>query len=77
MGSLGEHGQMMALHRPVSVDAYEADAADTMKHMVMGMIAVALVLATVIGGLVLSGAVHELSGLVCASVDLPSPVQLS
>lgn len=77
MGSLGEEGRMMAGHRPVSVDAYASDTADNMKHMVMGMIAVALVMATVIGGLVLSGAVHQLSGLLCAAVDLPTPVQLS
>lgn len=77
MGSLGDDGRMTATSGPMSVDAYASDAADTMKHMVMGMIAVALVMATVIGGLVLSGAVHQLSGLLCAAVDLPTPVQLS
>ncbi|MFM7029279.1 MAG: hypothetical protein ACKOXK_11480 [Chakrabartia sp.] len=77
MGSLGEREPFTVSQLSYGVDAYEAEAADNMKHMVMAMIAIALVFATLIGLLVMSGIVHDVSTMVCAAVDLPSPVQLS
>ena len=71
MGSLGDRDQLMVTHYEASADAYEADA-DAMKHMVMGMVAVALVFSTVFGALVLSDILHIMSSLICDSVDLPS-----
>ena len=48
-----------------------------MKHMVMAMVAVALVLASVVGTLILSDVLHALSGILCASFDLPEPMRLT
>ncbi len=77
MGSLGDRDPSRVTHMTMGADAYDVDAADNMKHMVMGMTAVAMVFASVIAILILSGAVSHLSGVLCASVDLPSPVQPS
>lgn len=76
MGSLGNIDQQMVLPTHMSVDADDAEAADNRKHMVMGMIAVASVMATVFGTLILSDVLHALSGLVCMTIDLPSFVKL-
>ncbi|MBU6253590.1 MAG: hypothetical protein KGN98_10395 [Alphaproteobacteria bacterium] len=77
MSSLEHRDPSMIAHMGRSADGYSADAADSMKNMVMGMIAVALVLASVMGTILLSGAVHQVSGVLCASLDLPSLVRLS
>lgn len=77
MSSLGDGDQTLVAQLGAAHNGYSADAADSMKNMVMGMIAAALVLASVMGTLVLSGAVHKISNVLCASLDLPELVQLS
>lgn len=77
MSSLEHRDPPMIAPMTGHVDGYSVDAADSMKHMVMGMIAVALVLASVMGTILLSDAVHQVSGVLCASLDLPSLVRLS
>ena len=77
MSSLEHRDLPMVAPMGAQVDGYSADAVDSMKNMVMGMIAVALVLASVMGTILLSGAVHQVSGVLCASLDLPSLVRLS
>lgn len=77
MSSLERGDQPMAAQMRVGADGYSADAVDSMKHMVMGMIAVALVLVSVMGAILISGAAHQVSGVLCASLDLPSLIRLS
>ena len=77
MSSLKDRGQPMIASMGAGTDSASVDAADSMKNMVMGMIAVALVLASVMGTILLSGVVHTASGVLCASLDLPSLVRLS
>ncbi len=72
MGSLGDGEQLRVAQYRQSADTQDVDS-DAMKHLVMGMIAVALVFATLIGTLVLSDVLHALSGIICSAVDLPSP----
>ena len=49
MGSLGKQGRKPAVHKHMCADASGAVDTDSMKHMVMAMVAVALVLASVTG----------------------------
>ncbi len=77
MGSLGKQGRKPAVHMHMRADASGAVDTDSMKHMVMAMVAVALVLASVVGTLILSDVLHALSGILCASFDLPEPMRLT
>ena len=76
MGSLGDRDPSRVTHMTMGADAYDVDAADNMKHMVMGMTAVAMVFASVIAILILSGAVSQLSGVLCASVSVAPELAL-
>ena len=77
MGSLGKRGLKSAAQMHIRADVSGDVDTDSMKHMVMAMVAVALVLASVIGTLILSDVLHALSGILCASFDLPEPIRLS
>ena len=77
MSSLRERDHAAIPQMGMSSDDYSGDAADSMKHMIMGMIAVALVLASVMGTIMLSGVVPTASNVLCASLELPSLIQLS
>jgi hypothetical protein len=77
MGSLGKKGLKSAAQMHIRADVAGDVDTDSMKHMVMAMVAVALVLASVIGTLILSDVLHALSGILCASFDLPEPMRLT
>lgn len=77
MGSLGNMNRKSVPPISHRADAYRAMEVDSMKHMVMAMVAVALVFASVIGALVLSDVLHVLSRTLCASLDLPELVRLA
>lgn len=77
MSSLGKSGQKLvaqshrAQMRADTESAYDADAADNMKQLVMGMIAVASVMATLFAAFILSEMHHSLSAMVCNALDFP------
>jgi hypothetical protein len=77
MGSLGKKAGKSAAQMHIRADASGDVDTDSMKHMVMAMVAVALVLASVVGTLILSDVLHALSGILCASFDLPEPIRLT
>lgn len=60
--------------RLVSDGLGSADSADDMKHFVMGMIAVAMVLCVVIGGVLLSDVLRIVAAVVCDTFELPTIV---
>lgn len=62
--------------RLVSDQMGTAESADDMKHFVMGMIAVAMVLCVVIGGVLLSDVLRIISAMVCDTFDFPTLVSL-
>jgi hypothetical protein len=62
--------------RLVSDQVGTAEAADDMKHFVMGIIAVALVLCVVIGSVLVSDVLRILSAMVCDTFDFPTFVSL-
>ncbi len=62
--------------RLVSDQMGTAESADDMKHFVMGMIAVAMVLCVVIGGVLLSDVLRIISAIICNAFDLPTFVSL-
>lgn len=57
--------------------AYQERDTDEMKSMVMGMIAVASVLAIVIGSILLSNVLHGIAGTLCNVLDIPELFSLS
>lgn len=62
--------------RLVSDQMGTAESADDMKHFVMGMIAVAIVLCVVIGGVLLSDVLRIVSAMICNALELPTLVSL-
>jgi|LauGreDrversion4_2_1035121.scaffolds.fasta_scaffold03807_12 hypothetical protein len=77
MGSLGKKAGKSAAQMHMRAGVSGDVDTDSMKHMVMAMVAVALVLASVVGTLILSDVLHALSGFLCASFDLPEPMRLT
>ncbi|NBU83063.1 MAG: hypothetical protein EBS21_00350 [Sphingomonadaceae bacterium] len=77
MGSLGKKAGKSAAQMHMRAGVSGDVDTDSMKHMVMAMVAVALVLASVVGTLILSDVLHALSGILCASFDLPEPMRLT
>jgi hypothetical protein len=77
MGSLGKKAGKSAAQMHIRAGVSGDVDTDSMKHMVMAMVAVALVLASVVGTLILSDVLHALSGILCASFDLPEPMRLT
>ena len=75
MGSLGKKAGKSAAQMHMRADLAGDVDTDSMKHM--AMVAVALVLASVVGTLILSDVLHALSGILCASFDLPEPMRLT
>jgi hypothetical protein len=61
----------------VSDTAYTERDTDEMKSMVMGMIAVASVLAIVIGSILLSNVLHGIAGTMCDILDIPELFSLN
>jgi len=67
-----------AAHMGLVSDAtYSERDTDEMKSMVMGMIAVASVLAIVIGSILLSNVLHGIASTMCDVLDIPELFSLS
>ena len=67
-----------AAHMGLVADATYAERdTDEMKSMVMGMIAVASVLAIVIGSILLSNVLHGIASTMCDVLDIPELFRLS
>lgn len=68
------HNEEVTHLRLVSDQMNEAESSDDMKHFVMGMIAVAIVLCVVIGGVLLSDVLRIVAAMVCDTFELPTLV---